>query len=571
MGEEGRVVPVIDMQELPFHYAKLREACQEWGCFRVVNHGVPVVLMSEMKRVGRSLLDLPIETKKQNVEVRPGSGYIAPGKVNAIYESLYLSDLASPEFVPAFCSQLDADPENRMSCFRHCISQSVKLYYMGNISAFQMLKEDIGQYKVAKSLDLSGGSNLFERWPCHMRMNKYSFAPETVGNCGVPVHSDSSFLTLLQDDDAVGGLEIFDNKSGSFLAVQPCPSTFFVNLGDLAVVWSNGRFSSVKHQVQCTEGKVRVSIGTFMFTPGDAVVEAPEELIDSQNPRLYVPFTCGHYRKLRGEKKMAASCREVRITRIYAQVGVTHRLEYKRNVRFEKTPVVSDVGTSKMGLLWVMNPGVPVMLMSEMKGVVRLLLDLPIKTKNQMKSWISVLGTGALFKLFSFWPRILSYGFYFFAVINGMYLDDDVVGGLEVVDNKSGSFVAVQPCPDTFFLNAWSNGRFHSLKHQVQSTESEVLVSIGMFMFTPQDVVVESPEELVDSQNPRLYVPFTGEDYMKLRHEKKTYTDEALLVLLNLEQCINRKPGKNRDRFLIEDKNGKEGRGGTIPVEMSCV
>ncbi|PKI67313.1 hypothetical protein CRG98_012262 [Punica granatum] len=286
MGEEGRVVPVIDMQELPFHYAKLREACQEWGCFRVVNHGVPVVLMSEMKRVGRSLLDLPIETKKQNVEVRPGSGYIAPGKVNAIYESLYLSDLASPEFVPAFCSQLDADPEN-------------------------------------------------------------SFAPETVGNCGVPVHSDSSFLTLLQDDDAVGGLEIFDNKSGSFLAVQPCPSTFFVNLGDLAVVWSNGRFSSVKHQVQCTEGKVRVSIGTFMFTPGDAVVEAPEELIDSQNPRLYVPFTCGHYRKLRGEKKMAASCREVRITRIYAQVGVTHRLEYKRNVRFEKTPVVSDVGTSK--------------------------------------------------------------------------------------------------------------------------------------------------------------------------------------------------------------------------------
>ncbi|XP_031388792.1 2-oxoglutarate-dependent dioxygenase DAO-like [Punica granatum] len=290
MGEEGRVVPVIDMQELPFHYAKLREACQEWGCFRVVNHGVPVVLMSEMKRVGRSLLDLPIETKKQNVEVRPGSGYIAPGKVNAIYESLYLSDLASPEFVPAFCSQLDADPENR---------ELIEKY----VRAIRVLALDVAD-KVAKSLDLSGGSNLFERWPCHMRMNKYSFAPETVGNCGVPVHSDSSFLTLLQDDDAVGGLEIFDNKSGSFLAVQPCPSTFFVNLGDLAVVWSNGRFSSVKHQVQCTEGKVRVSIGTFMFTPGDAVVEAPEELIDSQNPRLYVPFTCGHYRKLRGEKKM---------------------------------------------------------------------------------------------------------------------------------------------------------------------------------------------------------------------------------------------------------------------------
>ncbi|PKI51000.1 hypothetical protein CRG98_028627 [Punica granatum] len=43
----------------------------------------------------------------------------------------------------------------------------------------------------------------------------------------------------------------------------------------------------------------------------------------------------------------AASCREVRITHMYARVCVTRRLEYKCNVRLEQAPVVSDVGTSK--------------------------------------------------------------------------------------------------------------------------------------------------------------------------------------------------------------------------------
>lgn len=92
---EGGAVPVIDLQQLPFPYTKLREACQEWGCFRVVNHGVPVMLMSEMKMAARSLLDLPIETKNRNEEVRPGSGYIALGKW-----TLFMSHSASTTLLP---------------------------------------------------------------------------------------------------------------------------------------------------------------------------------------------------------------------------------------------------------------------------------------------------------------------------------------------------------------------------------------------------------------------------------------------------------------------------------------
>ena len=64
-------------------------------------------------------------------------------------------------------------------------------------------------------------------------------------------------------------------------------------------VWSNGRFCNVKHRVQCKEASTRVSIASFFLGPKEAAVEAPPELVGSENPRQFVPFTYEDYRKLR--------------------------------------------------------------------------------------------------------------------------------------------------------------------------------------------------------------------------------------------------------------------------------
>jgi isopenicillin N synthase-like dioxygenase len=117
MAEGGNLkcIPVIDMQEIEDleQYKKLREASEEWGCFRIVNHKIPASLMSEMKKVVKELLDLPMEIKKRNTDVIAGSGYVAPSNSNPLYEALGLYDLGSPEAVRAFCSQLDASPQQR--------------------------------------------------------------------------------------------------------------------------------------------------------------------------------------------------------------------------------------------------------------------------------------------------------------------------------------------------------------------------------------------------------------------------------------------------------------------------
>jgi isopenicillin N synthase-like dioxygenase len=118
MAEGGNLkcIPVIDMQEMEDvkqYYKKLREASEEWGCFRIVNHNIPASLMSEMKKVVKELLGLPMEIKKRNTDVIAGSGYVALSNSNPLYEALGLYDLGPPEVVRAFCSQLDASPQQR--------------------------------------------------------------------------------------------------------------------------------------------------------------------------------------------------------------------------------------------------------------------------------------------------------------------------------------------------------------------------------------------------------------------------------------------------------------------------
>ncbi|KAI3747665.1 hypothetical protein L6452_10235 [Arctium lappa] len=236
-------IPVIDLHDFPNQSSKLIAACEEWGCFRLLNHHevLPLTLMSEMKSIVISLFDLPVEIKRQNLKLLPGSGYIAPTEINPIYEALGLYGMDYRREVETFCSQLDVSP--------------------------------------------------------HQRINKYHFTPESVGSFGVPTHTDSPFLTLLQDDDVVGGLEVMD-KSGHFVPVDPWPGTLIVNIGDMAKVWSNGRFCNVKHRVQCKEATIRVSIASFLLGPKEPIEPLPE-LVDTEHPRAYVPTTHEDYRKLR--------------------------------------------------------------------------------------------------------------------------------------------------------------------------------------------------------------------------------------------------------------------------------
>ncbi|KAF7829093.1 2-oxoglutarate-dependent dioxygenase DAO-like [Senna tora] len=281
---ERGMIPVIDVKKLSDgseeELKKLREACEEWGCFRILNHPIPLGLMEEIQKVVGSLLDLPTEIRKNNSHVIPGSGFIPSTTSNPLYQANGIYDSASSEAVEEFCSQLNASPYQR---------EILEAYG----KAIQELAEKLGE-KMGESLGLrSVGVEYFKDWPCSLRFNKYNFNPETLGQSGLQLHTDTGFLTIvLQDDENVDGLQVM-HRSGSFVEAPSLPGTFFVNLGDVA-----------HHGVMCKKASRRLSIVTFLLGPREGNVEIPDELVDSDHPRLFVPFTYKDFRNLRLSKNL---------------------------------------------------------------------------------------------------------------------------------------------------------------------------------------------------------------------------------------------------------------------------
>ena len=164
--------------------------------------------------------------------------------------------------------------------------------------AIHGLAEDLSR-RLAESYGLADTTNFFKSWPIQFSINKYHFKPETVGKVGVQAHTDFGFLTILQDDENVGGFEAMDPSSGTFFPLSPLTNSLAINLGDMATIWSNGRLCNVKHRVQCNEAKTRFSIASFLLGPMDTDLEAPSEFVDAEHPRLYKAISHKGYRSLR--------------------------------------------------------------------------------------------------------------------------------------------------------------------------------------------------------------------------------------------------------------------------------
>lgn len=96
------------------------------------------------------------------------------------------------------------------------------------------LAQNLGS-KLMEGLGL-GRHELFNQWPCQLKMNKYSYSHETVGLTGAVMHTDPGFLTILQDDETINGLEAVDEYTGELVSVDPIPGTLVVNVGDMAKV-----------------------------------------------------------------------------------------------------------------------------------------------------------------------------------------------------------------------------------------------------------------------------------------------------------------------------------------------
>ncbi|KAJ3704535.1 hypothetical protein LUZ61_008240 [Rhynchospora tenuis] len=307
-------VPVINMQNLEGdcgyqELARLTAACQDWGFFQVMNHGIEEGLLDAMEAVAREFFMLPLE-EKEKYPLAPGTiqGY-GHAFVFSEEQKLDWCNMLALGVEPAFIRNpklWPTKPEN--------FSETLELYSAKVRSLCQKLLAHI-----AHTLGISSDTfnQMFGEAVQAVRINYYPPCARPDLVLGLSSHSDGSAITVLQQDTACVGLQVL--KDDTWVPVNPLPHALVINIGDTLEVLTNGKYKSVEHRAVTNQDRERLSIVTFYAPSYDVLLGPLPELVTQNEPTKYKTYNHGEY------------------SRHY----VTNRLQGKKTLEFAKIPTIN--------------------------------------------------------------------------------------------------------------------------------------------------------------------------------------------------------------------------------------
>ncbi|XP_073060174.1 probable 2-oxoglutarate-dependent dioxygenase SLC1 [Primulina eburnea] len=284
-------LPVIDFAELQGCnrsqvLKSLACACENYGFFQLVNHGIPDEIISNMVNVSRRFFELPLAEREKYMSADTSS----PVRYGTSFNQANDGVFCWRDFLKLVCHPIeDALPHwpSTPLDFR----QLVAAYAEETRFLFLMLVEAIAESlglkdsrKKGTESDKNELSKEFENGSQLMVVNCYPPCPEPDLTLGMPPHSDYGFLTLLLQDE-VKGLQI--HHRDKWVTVQPVPGSFVVNVGDHLEIFSNGKYKSVLHRVLVNNTRYRVSVASLHSFPFTSTVRPSPKLISDGSPRRY--------------------------------------------------------------------------------------------------------------------------------------------------------------------------------------------------------------------------------------------------------------------------------------------
>lgn len=274
-------LPIIDISALHLTGDRrsqvlqaIDHACQHWGFFQVINHGVLKAAIEDLWAAAHRFFSLPAQKRMQYF-----AGLLAGKQVSYFTshlpekeefsewkDSLYFRcDPRAPDALdqsPSFCR------EPVLEYLRQISSVSQVIY--------EAILENLGLR--TDTYSVNGVPQIFPG--VIMAIHYYPPCPDPSLTFGQSAHSDITLLTMVLQDE-VGGLEVLNE--GRWMAVKPVPDSFVINIGDPVQILSNGKYKSVEHRVVLNKEKPRFSVPCFFNPPSEAWI-AP--LVGEQNSAL---------------------------------------------------------------------------------------------------------------------------------------------------------------------------------------------------------------------------------------------------------------------------------------------
>ncbi|RLN09207.1 1-aminocyclopropane-1-carboxylate oxidase 1-like [Panicum miliaceum] len=256
--------PVINMEKLqteekPAAMEVIRDACENWGFFELLNHGISHELMDEVERLTKAHYSSCREPRFQEFAART----LEAGEKGADVKDV---DWESTFFVRHLPASNIADLPDLDDHYRQVMKQFASEIQKLSEKLLDLLCENLGleQGYLKQAFAGSNGPTF------GTKVSAYPPCPRPDLVDGLRAHTDAGGIILLFQDDQVSGLQLL--KDGEWVDVPPLRHAIVVNIGDQLEVITNGRYKSVMHRVLTRPDGNRMSIASFYNPGADAVI-----------------------------------------------------------------------------------------------------------------------------------------------------------------------------------------------------------------------------------------------------------------------------------------------------------
>ncbi|KAK7294144.1 hypothetical protein RJT34_17027 [Clitoria ternatea] len=281
-------VPVVDLND-PNAQKLIGHACQTWGVFQVVNHGIPMSLFSDIQRVGFDLFSLPLHQKLKAARSPNGVSGYGRARISCFFSKLMWSECFTilesplhhflqlwPHHYSKYCDVI-VEYEKAMKK----LAGKLMCLVLGSLG---ILKED---------LQWAGPRGEFNGSRAALHLNSYPSCPDPDRAMGLAPHTDSTLITILYQNN-VSGLQVLREGEG-WVTVPPLSDGLLVNVGDLFHILSNGLYRSVLHRVLVNRNRQRLSVAYLYGPPQNDKISPHVKLVGPTRPALYRPVSWSEY------------------------------------------------------------------------------------------------------------------------------------------------------------------------------------------------------------------------------------------------------------------------------------
>ncbi|XP_078150423.1 2-oxoglutarate-dependent dioxygenase 19-like [Carex rostrata] len=262
----------------------LAKACEDWGFFMLVNHGIPERLSDEMLEAFKALFDLTDDEKGSYIRahvldpIRMGSGFNSmtdTGECQCVIN--YAAILVHPEFYSV------PKPLN----FRNISKEYSDCTRVIGLELLKAIWEGLGikESHVMEALKLGLCTQ-------QLSANLYPQYLNPGSAFGLVPHSDRGYLTFVYQN-GVDGLQIMHKDR--WIHVKPVPNSIMVNIGDHVEIVSNGKYKSLLHRAALNSEMARMSIAMVIAPSLDAIVEPFADLVNADSPAMFRGMTYRDY------------------------------------------------------------------------------------------------------------------------------------------------------------------------------------------------------------------------------------------------------------------------------------